>query len=292
MRPPSSPRISFVTSIPDSEDGGIRSPHPIPSRNESRGISHEFVRENYVKGADGRRRVYLPALLHENPGVDQEEYRRELEELDPITRKQLEDGDWDVHLSGGFFEVEKIVVVFGLPWTVTERVRAWDLAATPAGPGLDPDWTVGALLATDGSETHIEDIQRIRAGPADVDRRIRETAERDGLGIPILIEQEPGSSGLIVRRHFATDVLLGYDYRSRPQTGSKYDRAKPLAAAVSNGLVSWNRDDPNRLDCFAELRAFNEDPKTYAHDDVVDAVAMGYNELHRPKTRRMRGEIA
>ena len=58
------------------------------------GVSHDFVRENYVRGADGRSKVYLPALLHENPGLDQADYRKQLAELDPITRRQLEAGDW------------------------------------------------------------------------------------------------------------------------------------------------------------------------------------------------------
>ena len=72
------------------------------------GISHEFVRDEYVQGADGKTRVYLPALLSENPGIDQEQYRERLARLDSVTRKQLEEGDWDVELTGGFFEAEKI----------------------------------------------------------------------------------------------------------------------------------------------------------------------------------------
>ena len=258
------------------------------------GVSHDFVRTEYVQGADGRSKVYLPALLSENPGLDQEEYREQLAELDPITRKQLEDGDWDVLLSGGFFEVIKIKVgpmPKGDPFL---RVRAWDLAATPETPGVnpDPDWTVGILMGLYGGTCFVEHVVRLRAGPAEVEDAIRETAERDGRGVRVLIEREPGSSGKAYHRHLAETILLGYDFKSLPQSGSKYDRAKPLAAAVSNGLIGWNEQDLHRLDCFAEMRAFNEDPKTYAHDDVVDAQAMGYNELTRPKKRRMRVGLA
>ena len=266
---------------------------PIPLRfriaTNPGGKSHEWIRQRYVKGADGRRKVYLPALLHENPGLDREEYLEQLAELDPITRRQLEAGDWDVHLSGGFFEVGKIRIEAAPPGDPILRVRSWDLAATPEQPGLDPDYTVGALLALYPSgDFFVEHIHRLRAGPAEVESLIRDTAHADGVDVPVLIEQEPGSSGVLLRRHFAVNVLQGFDYRARPQSGSKYDRAKPLAAAVANGIIVWSQNDPHRLECFAELRAFNENPKTYANDDVVDSVAMGYNELTRPRKRRMR----
>ena len=61
-----------------------------------------------MKGADGHRVVYLPGLMTDNPGMDVEEYRKQLAYLDPVTRKQLEEGDWDVQLSGGVLDVTKL----------------------------------------------------------------------------------------------------------------------------------------------------------------------------------------
>ena len=98
-----------------------------------------------MRSGVGAEKVYLPALLSENPGLDQVEYRSRLARLDPITRRQLEDGDWDVQASGGFFDVDRIATcrMAELP-KGARRVRAWDLAATPASEGADPDWTVGS----------------------------------------------------------------------------------------------------------------------------------------------------
>ena len=256
------------------------------------GVSHDFVRENYVRGADGRSKVYLPALLHENPGLDQADYRKQLAELDPITRRQLEAGDWDVQLSGGFFEVEKINVGPLPTESKRRRVRAWDLASTPEQPGTDPDYTVGALMSRVGGDYFVEHIVRVRVGPAEVERLMAETAARDGIDVAVVSEREPGSSGVLHARHLAANVMTGFNFRSKIQTGSKYDRAKPFAAAISNGLVHWGEQEEHRLDCFAELRAFNDDPKTYAHDDVVDTLSMAYNELSRPARRRMTVAIA
>ena len=261
---------------------------PIPIRyrlaTNPGGTSHEFVRDEYVKGANGKDRIYLPALLSENPGLDVPAYRERLARLDPITRKQLEDGDWDVQLSGGFFDVDRIGL-FGLT-DLPEKarlVRAWDLAATPDAPGKDPDWTVGVLMADVGGEFWILNMQRVRRGPGGVYDLIKQTAQSDGHSVRVVVEKEPGSSGVMVERHLAAEVLKGYEYVARPATGSKYDRAKPFASAVSNRLVKWNEASLNRSEAMAELRAFSEDDKAYAHDDVVDALSMAHSELSRPK---------
>jgi len=256
------------------------------------GPSHDFVRDEYVRGADGKTRIYLPALLSENPGLDQEAYMFHLSRLDPITRKRLEEGDWDVYLSAGFFEVESIgsFTTQDLSSHVhAPMVRAWDLAATPDSPGADPDYTVGILMALVDGEAWVVDMKRARLGPANVERLISQTAEEDGHDVKILIEREPGASGVIAHRHMAAQVLSGYNYRSKRVSGSKYDRAKPLASAVSNGLFRWREDAEGRFDAMAELRAFNEDESTYAHDDIVDALSLAFNDLTRGQRKRGMG---
>ena len=243
------------------------------------GISHEFVRDEYVKGADGKSRVYLPALLSENPGIDQEQYRERLARLDSVTRSQLEEGNWDVELTGGFFEVEKIAScnLSDVPAN-TRRYRAWDLAATPLTPGSDPDWTVGVLMAKVGDEFWVLDMQRVRAGPGDVEKLVQRTAQADGRGTTVCIEQEPGSAGVMVRRHMA-NLLAGFDYRAMKPTTSKATRARPLASAVSNGLVRWATQAEGLNEARAELRAFSEDKTKYAHDDIVDAASMAHETI-------------
>jgi phage terminase large subunit-like protein len=58
------------------------------------GIGHDWVYRRFV---DERSRasdcVFVPARLEDNPSVD-ESYAASLAKLDPIVRKQLEDGDW------------------------------------------------------------------------------------------------------------------------------------------------------------------------------------------------------
>ena len=75
-------------------------------------VSHDWLKDTYVNGAlTGHHVVYLPGLMTDNPGLDVEEYRKQLAHLDPVTRRQLEEGDWDVQLSGGVLDVTKLRIL-------------------------------------------------------------------------------------------------------------------------------------------------------------------------------------
>ena len=295
--------IDEATAIPPQQlaflHTRLRRKHnnPVPLRyrlaTNPGGKSHEWVRDRYVK-EDGRgERVYLPAVLFENPGIDQDEYLRELNATeDPILLQQLLHGDWDVQASGGFFDVDAIGVwAGGTAPPGTRMVRAWDLAATPATPSTDPDWTVGLLLAEIGGDFVVVDMQRIRAGPAAVETLISRTAARDGRDVTVVVEEEGGATGQIAKRHYLTGALRGYSVRYMRPSGSKASRAKPVSFAIANGLLRWNDADPQRLAALAELRAFSEDEKAYAHDDIVDALAMAYTEITLPRPASMVPEL-
>ena len=246
-------------------------------------VSHDWLKETYVGspeggGADGHRIVYLPGLLTDNPGLDVAEYRKQLAYLDPVTRKQLEDGDWDVQLSGGVLDVTKLGFYAGGEFT-KRRVRYWDFAATDQKDAADPDWTAGLLLAVEDGEYQVQDVQRFRLGPAGVEERVRLQAGIDGKDVDVCIEQEGGSAGKIAIDHYARRVLQGYSFQGVPSSGSKAERARGVAAAVANGLVKLRSEAPWVRDLVNEMRSFPKGP----HDDQVDALSGGFNALNSAK---------
>ena len=244
---------------------------PIPRRyrlaSNPGDVSHDWLKDTYVNGADGHNVVYLPGLMTDNPGLDVDEYRKQLAHLDPVTRKQLEEGDWDVLLSGGVLDVTKLK--YYAEGEFRQRVRYWDFAATEQKEGVDPDWTAGILMGVEDGAYQVQDVQRFREGPAEVEAHVKAQADIDGPNVPIRIEQEPGSAGVIVIDHYARHVLLGRDFRGVRSTGSKAERARPLAAAISNGLVSLRSEAPWVLDLTNEMRSF----PLGTHDDQVDAMS-------------------
>jgi predicted phage terminase large subunit-like protein len=222
----------------------------------------------------GRR--FIPANLNDNPYLDRESYIASLSRLDPVTRKQLEEGDWEVQYSSGFFPVEKFEYVDLYPQKV-RTVRYWDLAGSAEAKGKDPDYTAGVKICMQGGYYWIVDVVRARLAPAEVEELIRNTAELDGKHTEIFMEQEPGSSGVAVINHFARNVLRGYCFKGVKSTGSKLERSKPFASAVGNGLVrlvrgGWNRDFVDECSVF---------PQKGFHDDMVDAASGAFEQLNK-----------
>ncbi len=182
--------------------------------------------------------------------------------------------------SGGLFEQHWFKIVEAAP-AEAARVRFWDKAATRAGAGRDPDWTVGARMALSGGTYWIEDVRRLRGTPGEVERQVRQSAELDGVAVPIWIEEEPGSAGKADIAHFVRDVLPGFAARGARTTGAKESRADPFAAAAEAGNVHLLKGAWNRA-FLEELAAFPNG----AHDDQVDAASGAFGKLaprHLPR---------
>jgi predicted phage terminase large subunit-like protein len=159
-----------------------------------------------------------------------------------------------------------------LPNHPFRQVRAWDMAATPNGG----DFTAGVLLARDmvSGFTYVRDVVRLQGSPAEVERAVQATAQRDGKSVPIRMEQEPGSSGVSLIDYYSRKVLYGYDFRGVRSTGAKVARAMGMAAQAERGNIRLIRGNWN-AQFLDELYAFPEG----AHDDQVDAAASAFNSL-------------
>ena len=242
-------------------------------------IGHDWVKRRWIIPTTAElremKRFFVPAFLEDNPHIDQITYDDALNKLDPITRAQLRRGDWDISILGGMFERTWFEIVDTSP-RIGTQVRFWDLAATEAKKGSDPDWTVGVLMfhETVRNLFYVKDVVRVRKKPGDVETLIKQTAQIDGVATRIYMEQEPGSSGKGVIHTYAK-LLAGYAFYGILSSGKKEVRARPLSATASRGDVKvingiW-------LNAFlSELEVF---PNTGVHDDQVDAVSGAYNIL-------------
>jgi predicted phage terminase large subunit-like protein len=178
---------------------------------------------------------------------------------------------------GGLFKrawfTGKIIAPDKLPTRFMSRCRAWDLAATEATSGDDPDWTAGIRMARDGPDYYIEHVERMRRSAADVRTALKENAETDPVGTTIRLPQDPGQAG-VDQADSLIKFLAGYAVRVVRPTGSKAIRAEPFATQCENGNVYLVRGPWN--DAFLdELCSF----PSAAHDDQVDAAADAFNEL-------------
>jgi predicted phage terminase large subunit-like protein len=277
------------------EKYGIDMEIPLRIRSASNpgGIGHAWVKERFIgtrsKPVRHPNRLYIPATLEDNPSLDQESYHENLMELDPITRAQLRYGDWESDLAGNKFQEDWFVKHESVPHNQRFQtiIRYWDTAATEPRKGEDPDFTVGTLYALDfNNEFWVLDVCRFRGTPAENEERILAIARRDGVGVEVWMEQEPGASGKHMIDHYRRNVLYGFAFYGLRTTGQKEVRANPVSSAAEGRNIhvvfgEWNDA------WFDELRIY---PKG-SHDDQIDSLSGAHYILTR-KMKRLRGRKA
>lgn len=248
-----------------------------------------WVKDRYVNPETRKEGVvFIPSKIKDNPHIDEKEYRKSLAELDPTTRMQLEDGDWDVQQSGRMFDRKWFRIAEHLPpkEEIMKGLRRWDFAATEEDPTKDPAYSVGLrMYRTVYGQYYIDSVIRKRVSPRDLEVLVRQTADMDGRGFPIRLEQEPGSSGVHTVDHFHRNILPEFDFREDKKTGSKIDEARPLAAQAEAGNVFlvngyWVKDFLDEIELFPDGK----------FKDQVDAASGAYNELSMgtlPRVRRI-----
>ena len=258
----------------------LRAPTGIPVPLQMRSTSnpgsegHEWVKQRFLVEGEDNGRVFIRSTLEDNPSLDRDSYRKNLEKLGALARAQLLHGDWDAAPEGGMFQRQWFMVTNEVPRGI-KWVRAWDRAASvPRKGASNPDWTCGVKIGQRKGVFYIADVQRFRATSQGNADRIRRIAEMDTRSTRIILEEEPGSAGKDQTDFYRRKVLKGFNVKAIRPTGDKVDRAGPLASAVEAGNVLlvggglWINDFVDELVGFPFV----------GHDDQVDAAALGFSE--------------
>jgi predicted phage terminase large subunit-like protein len=181
---------------------------------------------------------------------------------------------------GGLFNKDNFVVVDQAPDDIIRTVRGWDLAGTKQKTSA---YSVGVLLGICRSgQLVILDVERLRGGPLEVERRMKACAERDGHRVAISIPQDPGQAGLSQKAHLA-QLLHGFVVHFSPETGDKVHRARPVAAQVEAGNVLVVRA-PWLQAFLAEAESFGPGS---GFKDHVDALSRAYQWILRNQGKRV-----
>lgn len=149
------------------------------------------------------------------------------------------------------------------------RIRYWDKAGTE-GSG---DYSAGVLIAEWNQRYCVEDVVRGQWSDLERETVIRQTAEMDGVAVPVWLEQEGGSGGKDSASATVRN-LAGFDVHTEVASGSKEVRASPFAAQCEGGNVSLRRAAWNAA-YIGELASFPNG----AHDDQVDGSSGAFNKL-------------
>lgn len=267
------PDQKVLDQYPVTKDGMsiFNTPLRMRSATNPGGRGHAWVRDRFISPETrDQEAVFIPALLQDNPSLDQASYMRNLQHLSPVDRERLLNGDWDVVEQGEQFERAWFKPIQPTVFS-GRKVRYWDHAASK-GKG---DWTVGALVTLTGEgKWVIEDIVRGQWSSHEKERIIKQTAIHDGISVPIRMEQEPGSSGVDVIDNYRRRILVGFNFDGIRASGDKVSRSSAFASAAEAGNVymvnaQWNK-------------AFLDEATIFPlgkHDDQIDAVSHAVNYL-------------
>ena len=288
------PRLVRLAGLPERKDEEGK---PFPPAHTAQVLyvakdadgTERFSAEPFVwNGAPAEGRTFIAASMRDNPaGLEAEPtYAAKLRQVDPVRRKQLEEGDWTVRRGkGSMFRREwfEPVELHERPpeSTVIARVRCWDKAATEPSPkNPDPNWTRGLKGARlrDGSIL-IEHLASIRAAPGGRDVFIKTTADQDGKAVRIRGPQDPAQAGVVDATAFRK-LLEGHTVKTATVSGNKVLRAGPASSMATplpgskHGRIKVLRGEWNEA-FYGELEAFPEG----SHDDIVDTLSDLVDEL-------------
>lgn len=171
---------------------------------------------------------------------------------------------------GGFFDWQKLEIVNAAPAKMVKVVRYWDKAGTDGAGAYTAGVKMG--LADDGM-WYILDVVRGQWGAAERERTIKQTADLDGKGVQIWIEQEPGSGGKESAESTVRN-LAGFTIKAERATGDKAVRAEPYAVQVEAGNVKVVKGPWNQ--------ALIDEHKTFPvgkYKDQIDASGGAFNKL-------------
>ena len=242
------------------------------------GISHEELKKRYIDRETRKKGVmFIPAKLQDNPHLDQETYIDSLMNLDPIERKRLLEGDWEIREQGSMFNRAWFKVIKNIDESeIEQEIRYWDLAATEKRKeGHEPCYTVGVRMArTVHNQYIIRSVIRFRKAPRYVEQIIRQTADTDGIEVQIYQEQEPGATGVNTIDNYRRNILPDFVFKGDKVTGSKINRAGPLSSQAEAGNVSivpaeWNHAFLDEAELFPDG----------TFKDQIDAASGAYSKL-------------
>lgn len=172
-----------------------------------------------------------------------------------------------------------------------QLVRYWDMAATDDKGIITQPYSCGVLMGREYTTGRIFvlDVVRARKNEKVMRRMVKSTATRDGVGVKIYMEQEPGSAGKAVVGYYKDNVLPGFMFEGDKPTGKKAIRAQPFANHVEIGRVHIVKADWNK--------AYLDEHETFpggAVKDQVDASSGAYNVIlgKRKSIAQMLGEHA
>ena len=263
------------------------------------GLGHEWVSRAWGLGdwegsaqgfgkAGPEALAFIPAKLEDNPHLDTEDYEQTLMFLPEVERSRLRDGDWKSKPVGDLVPTDRFILIdeTDVPENLT-WLRFWDFAATEERKkGRQPDFTSSCFGAYDREteRLYVAEGTLDRLGPAGVEALFVEKSEEDGDQVDIWMEQEPGSSGVMVVAHMQK-LVPGRRLTGKTESGAKRTRWLGVRACVEQHRAYFVRG-PTTTRFLDHIAALTTDEKADGRNDVKDDGMDSLAGMYRAATNK------
>lgn len=262
------------------------------------GRGHDWVKKRFVDEKSVL--PFIPSSYLDNVYLDRDNYGEQLDKLDEVTKQQLKYGNWDIIMQSGLlmdletYKSKQIRFNEFKGWTPVYCTIGID----PASTGTDR-FSMACLCYFDNGKLVLTDLDSTTSSKPE--QRLINFIVRNQRFKPrvVVFEKEAGSSP-----HYALNywqgilgdlmVRLGFYVTQIPasSTGSKYNRALPVAYHIRNDTMYINSDIPVLYDTGEPYSPVNElgnqlvyvNPdkevmKQYRSPDELDSVAYALEKL-------------
>ena len=264
---------------------------PIRMRGASNpgGIGHDWVKKRFVD--DESKLPFIPSAYTDNQYLNQEEYSKQLDKLDELTRLQLKYGDWNAVLKSGLLvsrdRLNNSLISYKNTYS-TWQPSFCTIGIDPASTGHDK-FAMSCLVYFNNGNIVLVDLDSTPlAYPEEL---LRNFIIRNSHWNPYIInfEQEPGSDSAYALKHWQAilrDLVkkYGITVKKTQSSHSKYNRARPTANMIrQNRLFFDDRINPEKLrtlfNQYVYVHPDKEVMKEYPSPDELDSLGYAFMEI-------------
>ena len=265
------------------------------------GRGHEWVKKRFID--ESSKIPYVPASYLDNIYLDRENYGKQLEKLDELTKQQLKYGNWDIVLSTGLlmdldtYNQRLINYSYFKDWTPVYTTIGIDQAS-----GGGDRFSMACLCYFDNGKLVLVDLYSTTSGNPEQSLKSFILRNKQYLPRVINFEKEQGSASkfaLNYWRDILSDICsqIGCYVTDTPasSTGSKYNRSYGYAYHIRNGTMLINKDIPliyeNPSEPYNPVRELGnqlvylhpdkEVMKDFRSPDESDSVAYAFEKLQQ-----------
>ena len=264
---------------------------PIRMRGASNpgGIGHDWVKKRFVD--DESKLPFIPSAYTDNQYLNQEEYSKQLDKLDELTRLQLKYGDWNAVLKSGLLvsrdRLNNSLISYKNTYS-TWQPSFCTIGIDPASTGHDK-FAMSCLVYFNNGNIVLVDLDSTPS--AYPEELLRNFIIRNAHWKPYVInfEQEPGSDSTYALKHWQhilRDLVKKYGITvKKTQTShSKYNRARPTANMIrQNRLFFDDRINAEKLrslfNQYVYVHPDKEVMKEYPSPDELDSLGYAFMEI-------------